>query len=64
MNMSKAFIPFTKESMQKNQTIFEIQNKETLEAMQEAEDILAHPENYNSHENIDDFFKEVDDHAE
>ena len=64
MNMSKAFIPFTKETMQENQISFEIQNKETLEAMQEAEDILAHSENYNSYENIDDFFKEVDDHAE
>lgn len=64
MNMSKAFIPFTKESMQNNQTTFEIQNKETLEAMQEVEDILAHPEDYNFYENIDDFFKEVKDHDE
>lgn len=62
--MSKAFIPFTKESMQKNQKIFETQNKETLQAIKEAEDILAHPEDYNFYENIDDFFKEVKDHDE
>lgn len=62
--MSKAFALFAKETMQENQISFEIQNEETLEAMQEAEDILAHPEEYNSYENIDDFFKEVKDHDE
>lgn len=63
MNMSKAFTLFAKKSVQENKTPFEISRqipkKETLQAMQETEDILTHPENYNSYENIDDLFSEL-----
>lgn len=61
--MSKAFSLIAKKSVQENKTPFEISRqipkKETLQAMQENDDILTHPENYNSYENIVDLFTEL-----
>lgn len=63
MNMSKAFSLVAKKSVQENKTPFEISRqipkKETLQAMQETEDILTHPENYISYKNIDNLFTEL-----
>ena len=47
--MSKAFSLVVKKSVQENKTPFEISRqipkKETLQVMQENDDILTHPEN-------------------
>lgn len=63
MNMSKAFSLVAKKSVQENKTPFEISGqipkKETLQAMQENDDILTHPENYNFYKNIVDLFTEL-----
>nr|WP_286079331.1 hypothetical protein [Bacteroides intestinalis] len=63
MNMSKAFSLVAKKSVQENKTPFEISRqipkKETLQAMQENDDILTHPENYNFYKNIVDLFTEL-----
>lgn len=63
MNMSTAFTLFAKKTIQENKIPFEISrqipNRETQQAMQEAEDILTHPENYRSYENIEELFKDV-----
>ncbi len=63
MNMSKAFTLVAKKSVQENKTPFEISRqilkKETLQAMQETEDILTHPEHYNFYKNIVDLFTEL-----
>lgn len=61
--MSKAFSLVVKKSVQENKTPFEISRqipkKETLQVMQENDDILTHPENYNFYKNIDDLFTEL-----
>jgi antitoxin component of RelBE/YafQ-DinJ toxin-antitoxin module len=61
--MSKAFSLVAKKSVQENKTPFEISRqipkKETLQAMQENDDILTHPENYNFYKNIVDLFTEL-----
>lgn len=57
--MSKAFISFTKESMQENQISFEIQNKEIQQAIKNAEEGNVYPAH-----TPDNFFKEMNDNDE
>lgn len=65
---AKSFYRIARKTVQENKIPFEISrqipNKETQQAMQEAEDIRTYPEHYNSYENIDEFFKEVNDNDE
>ena len=37
-----------------------IPNEETIMAMKETEDIIAHPENYKSYDDLDELFKDMD----
>ena len=37
----------------------EIPNEETIEAMAEAEDIIAHPEKYKSYTSVDEMMKDI-----
>lgn len=65
MNIAEAVTIFLKQVVMTDSIPFEIKkprfNKETLEAIEEADEIMKHPENYKSYNNVYEMVEEIED---
>ena len=63
LNFTTAYTLFTKQALRERRIPFEISakvpNAETIAAMEEAEDIIKHPEKYKSYTDVDEMLKEL-----
>ena len=68
MNIAEAVTIFLKQVVMTDSIPFIIKkprfSKETLEAIEEAEEIMKHPENYKSYNNVYEMIKEIDNEGE
>ncbi len=68
MNIAEAVAIFLKQVVMTDSIPFIIKkpkfNKETLEAIEEAEEIMKHPENYKSYNNVYEMIEEIENEGE
>ena len=68
MNITDAVTIFLKQVVMTDSIPFIIKkpkfNKETLEAIKEADEIMKHPEDYKSYNNVYEMIKEIDNEGE